>query len=210
MATCIAGATKRVVDAGVACVGLVLLSPLIAVVGMLVRLKLGKPVFFRQVRPGLHGDPFTLVKFRTMRDATDDSGRQLADDDRMTSIGATLRRLSIDELPQLLNLLKGDLSLVGPRPLLMEYLPLYTPEQARRHEVRPGITGWAQVNGRNAITWEEKFERDVWYIDHWSLWLDTKILFMTAGKVFKREGISCEGVATMPKFTGQTELPGKN
>jgi lipopolysaccharide/colanic/teichoic acid biosynthesis glycosyltransferase len=159
-------------------------------------------VFFRQVRPGLHGRPFTMVKFRTMRDAVDGEGRPLPDELRITPLGRFLRGTSLDELPELWNVLRGEMSLVGPRPLLMEYLPLYTPEQARRHEVRPGITGWAQVNGRNAIGWEEKFRLDSWYVDHRSLWLDLKILLLTVKKVFVREGISQEGQATMERFRG--------
>lgn len=167
-----------------------------------IRRKLGSPVFFRQIRPGLHAQPFQMIKFRTMTDARGPSGQLLSDSDRLTPFGRFLRSSSLDELPELWNVLKGDMSLVGPRPLLMEYLPLYSPEQARRHEVRPGITGWAQVNGRNSLSWEEKFKLDVWYVDHRSLWLDIKILWLTVRKVLVREGISGEGEATMSKFTG--------
>ena len=169
---------------------------------VMVRFKLGSPVLFRQTRPGLHGKPFKMVKFRTMTDARGPDGQLLPDAERLTAFGRFLRSSSFDELPELWNVLKGDMSLVGPRPLLMEYLPLYSPEQARRHEVRPGITGWAQVNGRNALSWEDKFLLDVWYVDHRSLWLDIKILWLTVRKVLVREGISAAGEATMPKFTG--------
>ena len=167
-----------------------------------IRCKLGVPVLFRQQRPGLGGRPFWLLKFRTMTDACDACGNLLPDAARLTSFGLFLRATSLDELPELFNVLKGDMSLVGPRPLLMQYLERYTPEQARRHEVRPGITGWAQVNGRNAITWEEKFRLDVWYVDNWSLWLDIKIIAMTIWKILKREGISQPGEATMTEFMG--------
>ena len=193
---------KRVVDIFGAGLGLLILSPLILCLAWMIRRRLGSPVLFRQVRPGLQGRPFEMIKFRTMRDAVDSNGRPLPDEDRLTPFGRWLRSTSLDELPELWNVLKGDMSLVGPRPLLMEYLPLYSPEQARRHEVRPGITGWAQVNGRNAISWEEKFALDVWYVDHHNLWLDMKILYMTLRKVLVRDGISAEGEATMPKFTG--------
>lgn len=181
---------------------LLLLAPLLALVAWRIRRKLGSPVLFRQIRPGLHGRPFEMVKFRTMRDAVDANGQPLPDDQRLTPFGSWLRSTSLDELPELWNVLKGEMSLVGPRPLLMEYLPLYTPEQARRHEVRPGVTGWAQINGRNALSWDEKFRLDVWYVDHQSLWLDLKILMLTVRKVFVREGISAAGEATMPRFTG--------
>jgi lipopolysaccharide/colanic/teichoic acid biosynthesis glycosyltransferase len=167
-----------------------------------VRSKLGAPVFFRQQRPGLHGKPFMMVKFRTMTDAHDAAGNLLPDADRLPAFGRFLRSSSLDELPELWNVVRGDMSLVGPRPLLMRYLPLYTPEQARRHAVRPGVTGWAQVNGRNAISWEQKFALDVWYVDHLTLWLDLRILGMTVGKIFKREGISQAGQATMEEFRG--------
>jgi len=193
---------KRVVDIFGAGLGLLILSPLILCLAWMIRRRLGSPVLFRQVRPGLQGRPFEMIKFRTMRDAADSNGQPLPDADRLTPFGRWLRSTSLDELPELWNVLKGDMSLVGPRPLLMEYLPLYSPEQARRHEVRPGITGWAQVNGRNAISWEEKFALDVWYVDHHNLWLDMKILYMTLRKVLVRDGISAEGEATMPKFTG--------
>ena len=167
-----------------------------------VRRKMGSPVFFTQVRPGLHGKPFKMLKFRTMTSECDTDRQLLPDAVRLTAFGRFLRVSSLDELPELWNVLKGDMSLVGPRPLLMEYLPLYSPEQARRHEVRPGITGWAQVNGRNAISWEDKFKLDVWYVDHRNLWLDIKILWLTVKKVLVRDGISAQGEATMPRFTG--------
>lgn len=193
---------KRLLDVLGASLGLLILSPLIFFLAWMVRRHLGSPVLFRQVRPGRHGLPFRMVKFRTMRDAVDFDGQPLSDAERMTPFGRCLRATSLDELPELWNVLKGDMSLVGPRPLLMEYLPLYTAEQARRHEVRPGITGWAQVNGRNAISWEKKFELDVWYVEHRSLLLDLKILYLTVKKVLVRDGISAEGEATMSKFTG--------
>lgn len=185
-----------------AATGLLLCAPILAVIALLVRLKLGSTVLFRQQRPGLHGKPFTLYKFRTMTNARDANGNLLPDADRLTNFGRFLRRTSLDELPELINVLKGDMSLVGPRPLLMHYLDRYTPEQARRHEVQPGITGWAQINGRNAVSWEEKFRLDVWYVDHVSFWLDLKILFLTAWKVLRKEGISQAGYATMPEFFG--------
>jgi len=193
---------KRLLDAVVAAIGLVLLSPLMAVLALLVRARLGSPVLFAQERPGLRGRPFRIWKFRTMKEGRDASGAPLPDERRLTALGRFLRSTSLDELPELFNVLRGDMSLVGPRPLLMEYLALYTPEQARRHEVRPGITGWAQVNGRNAISWEEKFALDVWYVDNRSLLLDLRILALTAAKVLAREGISQEGRATMERFTG--------
>ena len=193
---------KRLFDVVVsACALLVLALPLLVVIWM-VRRKLGSPVFFAQVRPGMHGKPFKMVKFRSMTSERGTDGELLPDAVRLTPFGRFLRSTSLDELPELWNVLKGDMSLVGPRPLLMEYLPLYSPEQARRHEVRPGITGWAQVNGRNAIAWEDKFKLDVWYVDHCSLWLDIKILWLTVKKVLVREGISAAGEATMGKFTG--------
>jgi len=182
--------------------GLLILSIPLVLLMWLVQRKLGSPVFFRQVRPGLRGQPFEMVKFRTMTDERGPDGQLLDNAARLTPFGRWLRATSLDELPELWNVLKGDMSLVGPRPLLMEYLPLYSPEQARRHEVRPGVTGWAQVNGRNAIAWEEKFKLDVWYVDHHSLWLDIKILWLTVKKVLLRDGISAQGEATMPKFTG--------
>lgn len=193
---------KRRFDFVMALFSLSLLWPVLLALAFLVRSQLGSPAIFRQVRPGLNAKPFVMVKFRTMRDATGPDGQPLPDDLRLTKFGRFLRTTSLDELPELWNVLKGEMSLVGPRPLLMEYLPLYTPQQARRHEVRPGITGWAQVNGRNAISWEEKFKLDVWYVDHHSLWLDIKILWLTVKKVLVRDGISAEGEATMPKFTG--------
>ena len=193
---------KRLFDiAAAACALLVLALPLLVVIWM-VRRKLGSPVFFTQVRPGMHGKPFKMVKFRSMTSERGADGELLPDAVRLTPFGRFLRSTSLDELPELWNVLKGDMSLVGPRPLLVEYLPLYSPEQARRHEVRPGITGWAQVNGRNALDWEAKFKLDVWYVDHRSLWLDIKILWLTIKKVPVREGISAAGEATMGKFTG--------
>ena len=193
---------KRLFDFTAAALGLLVLALPLLVLILLIRRKLGSPVFFRQVRPGLHGQPFEMVKFRTMTDARGPDGGLLPDAVRLTPFGRFLRSTSLDELPELWNVLKGDMSLVGPRPLLMEYLPLYSPEQARRHAVRPGVTGWAQVNGRNAIGWEDKFKLDVWYVDHRSLWLDIKILWLTVKKVLVREGISAAGEATMGKFTG--------
>lgn len=193
---------KRLLDLTVATGALVLLSPIFLLLAWLVRRRLGSPVLFRQARPGLHGETFEMVKFRTMREAVDAKGHLLPDSERLTPFGKFLRSTSLDELPELWNVLKGEMSLVGPRPLLIEYLPLYSPEQARRHEVRPGITGWAQINGRNALSWEEKFRLDVWYVDNRSLWLDLKIVWMTVAKVFRREGISAAGEATMAKFTG--------
>lgn len=197
---------KRAVDIFGAGLGLVVLSPLLLYFAWRVRRELGSPVLFRQTRPGLHGKPFELVKFRTMTDARGADGELLPDAERLTPFGRWLRSTSLDELPELWNVLKGDMSLVGPRPLRMEYLPLYTPEQARRHEVRPGITGWAQVNGRNAVSWEERFERDVWYVDNQSLWLYLRILARTVRAVLIREGISAPGEATMPRFRG-TDRP---
>jgi lipopolysaccharide/colanic/teichoic acid biosynthesis glycosyltransferase len=176
--------------------------PFLLVFAVLVRVRLGAPVFFRQQRPGLHGKPFILIKFRTMTNERDALGNLPPDDLRLTGVGRFLRSTSLDELPELFNVLRGEMSLVGPRPLLMEYLPKYTVEQARRHEVKPGITGWAQVNGRNAISWEEKFQLDVWYVDHCSLWLDLKILALTVIQVFQRKGINATGHATMPAFMG--------
>ena len=193
-------AVKRAVDVAVSSVGLVLLSPLFLIVGLLIQLSIGRPIFFLQQRPGKHARPFMLVKFRTMRDQTDVAGNRLSDADRLTALGRLLRSMSIDELPQLWNVLKGDISLVGPRPLLMQYLERYTPEQMRRHEVFPGITGWAQINGRNALTWSEKFRLDVWYVDHWSLLFDFRILCKTAWQVLRGKGISQEGHATMPEY----------
>lgn len=196
---------KRLFDFAIALLGLIVLALPLLILLVQIRRKLGSPVFFRQVRPGLNGKPFEMVKFRTMTDECGPDGRLLPDAVRLTPFGRFLRSTSLDELPELWNVLKGDMSLVGPRPLLVEYLSLYTPEQARRHEARPGVTGWAQVNGRNAISWEEKFELDVWYVDHQSLWLDIKILWLTVKKVLVRDGISAEGEATMSKFTGRNK-----
>ncbi|EHH2485702.1 sugar transferase [Vibrio vulnificus] len=193
---------KRLFDFLVSLTALILLSPIIALVAWKIRKNLGSPVLFRQTRPGLNGKPFEMVKFRTMKDAVDAQGNPLPDSERMTPFGDKLRNSSLDELPELLNVLKGEMSLVGPRPLLMQYLPLYNLEQARRHEVRPGVTGWAQINGRNAISWEEKFKLDVWYVDNRSFWLDFKILLLTVKKVLIKEGISAQGEATMPSFKG--------
>ncbi|BDP31585.1 sugar transferase [Vibrio vulnificus] len=181
---------------------IVLLSPVIYFIAWKIRKNLGSPVLFRQTRPGLNGKPFQMVKFRTMKDAVDEQGNPLPDSVRMTLFGDKLRNSSLDELPELWNVVKGDMSLVGPRPLLMQYLPLYSPEQARRHEVRPGVTGWAQINGRNAISWEEKFKLDVWYVDNRSFWLDLKVLLLTVKKVLIKEGISAQGEVTMPPFKG--------
>jgi lipopolysaccharide/colanic/teichoic acid biosynthesis glycosyltransferase len=199
---------KRTFDLLVAFVALLVLALPLLVLVWLVLSKLGSPAFFRQVRPGLHAQPFEMIKFRTMTDECAADGELLPDGQRLTPFGRFLRASSLDELPELWNVLKGDMSLVGPRPLLMEYLPLYTPGQARRHEVRPGITGWAQVNGRNAISWEDKFALDVWYVDHRSWWLDMKILWLTVRKVLLRDGISAAGEATMTRFTGSNPNKG--
>ena len=197
---------KRLFDVLIAIIALAfLLMPLILIY-FLIKKKIGSPVLFRQQRPGLNGEPFEMIKFRTMSNAVDGDGVLLSDALRLTKVGRVLRTTSLDELPELWNVLKGDMSLVGPRPLLMQYLPLYTPEQARRHDVRPGITGWAQVNGRNAISWDDKFALDVWYVDHRSLWLDVRILWMTVRKVLVRDGISAAGEATMPAFTGSVPV----
>lgn len=193
---------KRAMDLAIAAPLLILLAPLLIVLAGLVRWRLGSPILFRQERPGCGGAPFMMRKFRTMTDARDRDGRLLPDADRLPPFGRALRATSLDELPELLNVLTGDMSIVGPRPLLMEYLPLYSREQARRHEVKPGITGWAQVNGRNALSWEDKLALDVWYVDHWSPWLDIKILVRTLTSVLKREGIAADGHATMPPFQG--------
>ena len=194
---------KRFFDIVVAALLLLVLAlPLLCLI-LLVRSKLGRPALFRQVRPGIGGKPFEMVKLRTMTDARDESGKLLPDAERMTSFGRFLRSTSLDELPELWNVLKGDMSLVGPRPLLMAYLPLYSPEQARRHEVRPGVTGWAQVNGRNSLAWADKFKLDVWYVDNRSFMLDLRILWLTARKVLVRDGISAAGEATMTPFTGE-------
>ncbi|PHQ26779.1 sugar transferase [Marinobacter guineae] len=193
---------KRFLDIVVSALGLIFLAPVLGITAWQIRRKLGSPVFFRQTRPGKGGTPFEMIKFRTMLDAVAKNGNPLPDDQRITSFGQFLRSTSLDELPELWNVLKGDMSLVGPRPLLMEYLPLYSSEQYRRHNVRPGVTGWAQVNGRNALSWDEKFRMDVWYVDNQSFWLDMKILFLTVLKVVKRDGISQDGKATMTKFGG--------
>lgn len=193
---------KRIIDFAGALIGLIVLSPIILVVAVLIKRRLGGPVLFRQVRPGLGGKPFEMIKFRTMRDACDSSGVPLPDSQRMTPFGSFLRSNSLDELPELWNVLKGEMSLVGPRPLLMEYLPLYNERQYLRHKVRPGVTGWAQINGRNALGWPEKFELDVWYVENRSLWLDIKIIALTVKKVVKKDGISASGEVTMSKFTG--------
>lgn len=193
---------KRFFDAILAALALLMLAPVMLVTALLVRRYLGSPVLFSQTRPGFKGKPFQVYKFRTMTDARDSDGNLLPDDVRLTPFGLFLRSSSLDELPQLFNVLKGDIALVGPRPLLMAYLPLYSARQARRHDVRPGITGWAQVNGRNAISWEQKFELDVWYVENQSFWLDLKILTLTLKKVFVKEGISADGTHTMPRFNG--------
>lgn len=195
---------KRGLDIVGAAAGLALLGLPMVAIGVLIYLTMSRPILFRQLRPGLGGRPFVLYKFRTMTDERDAQGNLLPDEERLTRLGQWLRATSLDELPELWNVLKGEMSLVGPRPLLMEYLDRYTPEQARRHGVRPGITGWAQVNGRNALSWEEKFKLDVWYVDNWNLWLDLKILLITVVKVLRRKGISAEGHATMPEFRGST------
>lgn len=196
---------KRLFDVVFSLLGLLILFPVILIVAWRVRKKLGSPVLFKQERPGLHGKSFHMIKFRTMRDAVDSNGRPLPDSERMTPFGRFLRSSSLDELPELWNVLKGDMSLVGPRPLLMQYLPLYSEEQRRRHEVKPGVTGWAQINGRNSLSWDEKFKLDVWYVDNHTLWLDIKILFLTIKKVLIKEGISQENNATMEAFTGSIE-----
>jgi lipopolysaccharide/colanic/teichoic acid biosynthesis glycosyltransferase len=193
---------KRIFDLILSVTALVFLLPVIIIVAVLIRFKLGSPILFTQERPGFNGKIFKMMKFRTMLDATDKHGDQLPDEQRMTAFGAFLRSASLDELPGLLNVIKGDMSLVGPRPLLVQYLPLYNQIQARRHNVRPGITGWAQVNGRNAISWEDKFSFDVWYVDNQSFWLDIKILLLTVKKVFVREGISADGHVTIEAFKG--------
>ena len=193
---------KRAFDIAASTSALVVLSPVLAITAYKVKKELGSPVLFRQTRPGLHGKPFEMIKFRTMKDALDKNGNALLDSERLTEFGKKLRASSLDELPELWNVLKGDMSLVGPRPLLMEYLPLYNAEQAKRHNVRPGVTGYAQVNGRNSLSWEDKFKLDTWYVEHQSLWLDMKILLKTVKKVIIKDGISAEGEATMTKFTG--------
>ncbi|MDN5621917.1 MAG: sugar transferase [Acinetobacter sp.] len=193
---------KRLLDIVIASIALVLLSPLYFYVAYKVKKNLGSPVLFRQVRPGLHGKPFEMIKFRTMKDALDEQGNPLPDSERLTSFGKMLRATSLDEMPELWNVIKGDMSVVGPRPLLMEYLPLYNKEQAKRHDVRPGMTGHAQVNGRNAISWEEKFKLDTWYVENQSIWLDFKIMLKTVQKVIAKDDISAEGEATMTRFIG--------
>jgi lipopolysaccharide/colanic/teichoic acid biosynthesis glycosyltransferase len=197
--------SKRIFDLLLTIPGLILISPILLLVAILVRIVHGKPIFFTQVRPGFQGELFTLYKFRTMTDQRDEKGGLLPDEQRLTSLGRFLRATSLDELPELFNVLRGEMSLVGPRPLLIQYLDRYSPEQARRHDVLPGITGWAQVNGRNALTWEDKFRLDVWYVDNWSLWLDIKILALTLWKVVKREGISQPGHATAEEFMGDQD-----
>ena len=201
---------KRIFDIIFAAGALIVLSPVIIIVAVLVRFRLGKPVFFRQERPGLDGRPFTLIKFRTMRDASDENGNPLADSERLTRFGSLLRATSLDELPELYNILRGDMSFVGPRPLLTEYLPLYNARQARRHETRPGLTGWAQINGRNAADWPERLEMDVWYVENQSFLLDLKILLLTIAKVLKQEGISADGEATVARFIGNPDKGDKN
>jgi lipopolysaccharide/colanic/teichoic acid biosynthesis glycosyltransferase len=193
---------KRIIDISFSLIAIVLLSPIVLLLAVLIAVKMGRPIIFTQTRPGLKIKTFEMIKFRTMKDAYDNQDKPLPDNMRMTRFGSFLRSSSLDELPGLWCVLKGDMSLVGPRPLLVEYLPLYSEEQAKRHDVRPGITGWAQVNGRNAISWDQKFEYDVWYVDNQSFWLDIKILFLTVKKVFVREGISADGEVTMSKFTG--------
>ncbi|ENM1945999.1 sugar transferase [Citrobacter braakii] len=196
---------KRLLDIIISFCALIILSPLLLYLAYKIKVKIGSPVLFKQQRPGLNGKPFNMIKFRTMRDANDKDGNPLPDDERMTVFGTKLRNMSLDELPELWNVLCGDMSLVGPRPLLMQYLSLYNTQQMRRHEVRPGITGWAQVNGRNSISWQEKFDLDVWYIDNHSLLLDLKILFLTIQKTYKRDGISAEGHVTVEPFRGNNE-----
>ena len=198
---------KRIFDLVLTIPGTLVILPFLLILAFLVRIFHGRPLLFSQVRPGLDGNPFRLYKFRTMTDACDDSGHLLPDIERMTSLGRFLRSTSLDELPTLWNVIKGDMSLVGPRPLLLEYLPLYNPEQHRRHDVRPGMTGWAQVNGRNAISWEEKFKLDVWYVDNWSLWLDIRILALTMSNVLLRKGINHSGSETMPYFQDSRSNP---
>ncbi len=200
---------KRLFDLVITLLGMVIALPLMGIIALVIYLKEGSPVLFKQPRPGLGGKIFTLYKFRTMRNAVDRHGNLLPDAERLTRLGKFLRSTSLDELPELFNVLRGEMSLVGPRPLLVEYLPRYTPEQARRHEVLPGITGWAQINGRNALTWEEKFRLDVWYVDHWSLWLDVKILALTLWKVLRREGINAPGSETAEPFMGSPEKSGQ-
>ncbi|MGE8078375.1 sugar transferase [Peribacillus loiseleuriae] len=196
---------KRIMDVFISLIVLIILAPVITLIGFLIKYKLGSPILFKQQRPGLHGKPFYVYKFRSMNESKDSKGKLLPDNQRLTTLGTFLRKFSLDELPQLINVIKGDLSLVGPRPLLMEYLPLYTEEQLKRHLVKPGITGWAQVNGRNAITWEEKFKLDVWYVNHQALFLDIKILWLTIIKVILSEGVNQAEHITMAPFTGTEE-----
>ncbi|MCG9723797.1 sugar transferase [Vibrio brasiliensis] len=195
---------KRSFDILISLVGLIVLSPILSCLALMIRKKLGSPVLFRQVRPGLNGKPFEMVKFRTMKDAVDLQGNPLPDSERMTPFGDKLRNSSFDEFPELWNVLRGEMSLVGPRPLLMQYLPLYNQEQARRHEAKPGVTGWAQINGRNAISWDDKFALDVWYVDNRTFWLDIKIIFLTIKKVFAKEGISADNHVTIEPFKGNS------
>lgn len=197
-------AVKRLLDSAFSLILIIISSPVMLLVYLLVKIKLGSPALFRQERPGLHGKIFTMYKFRSMTDKKDENGNLLPDRERLTRFGNLLRQTSLDELPELFNILKGDMSFVGPRPLLVQYLQRYSPEQARRHEVKPGLTGWAQVNGRNAISWKEKFELDVWYVDHWSISLDAKIIWMTFETVLKRSGVNAAGEATMGEFMGET------
>jgi lipopolysaccharide/colanic/teichoic acid biosynthesis glycosyltransferase len=194
--------SKRLLDLSASALALLILSPILGLVALLVQVKLGTPILFRQQRPGYRGRPFHILKFRTMSDRRGPDGSLLPDAERLGRFGRFLRSTSLDELPELFNILRGEMSLVGPRPLLMEYLPLYSAEQARRHDMPPGLTGWAQVHGRNALSWPDKFRLDVWYVDHWNFWLDIRIIFMTLVKVFQREGISQEGQVTMEKFRG--------
>jgi sugar transferase EpsL len=196
---------KRALDLCIAAPAIVILSPLLIAVAIVLRIALGSPTLFSQQRAGLHGRAFNLLKFRTMTDARDETGNLLPDDRRLTPVSRFVRSASLDELPELINVLKGEMSVVGPRPLLLQYLPRYTPEQMRRHDVRPGLTGWAQINGRNAITWEQKFAHDVWYVDHMSFWLDVKIIVITVWKMVTREGIAQPGTATMEEFRGSQE-----
>jgi sugar transferase EpsL len=199
--------SKRLFDIITALIGLIILSPIILLTAILVRIFLGTPILFRQQRPGYKGHPFFIYKFRTMTNRLDSDGNLLPDSERLTPFGHFLRSLSLDELPELFNILCGEMSFVGPRPLLMQYLPLYSPEQARRHDVLPGLTGWAQVNGRNAIDWPTRFKLDVWYVDHWSFWLDIQIILMTVGKIFKPTDVNQEGQATVEYFTGNDNGP---
>jgi sugar transferase EpsL len=200
---------KRVFDLASSLFGLILLSPILLILAILVWLKIGHPIFYRQQRPGYKGKPFFIYKFRSMTGARDSDGDLLPDSERLTRLGRFLRSSSLDELPEIINILRGEMSWVGPRPLLMQYLERYTPEQMRRHDVLPGVTGWAQVNGRNVLSWQEKFRLDVWYVDHWNFWLDIRILLMSVGKVIRREGISQEGHATAEEFMGDDALNGE-